>query len=69
MVIKVKILPDNTVVEINRDEITVEELLNILDIRDLDTVSIIVNETLIDNSKYVLRSSDKIILIIQATGG
>jgi len=67
--IKVKILPDNNIVEINRDEITVEELLNTLDIRDLDAVSIIVNETLIDNLKHVLRSSDKIIVIIQAIGG
>lgn len=67
--IKITLLPDKKIITIDRDNVSLKELLKILDINDLESIAIIVNNKLIDNNNYVIKSSDKVLVIKQATGG
>ncbi|OYT40497.1 MAG: thiamine biosynthesis protein ThiS [Desulfurococcales archaeon ex4484_58] len=67
--IKVKLLPDMKELIFRTDTIKVEELLRKLDVIDLESITILVNNKLVEDLNHEIKRGDKVILIRQATGG
>ncbi len=67
--IKITILPDKKVITINKEKVSLKELMEVLGEQDLESIAIIVNDKLIDNEDNTITSEDKVLVIRQATGG
>ncbi len=69
MPIKILLLPDRKTIILDNKDMTVKELLEKLEIEDMDSIALIVNNKLIEDQHYVVRGNDKIIIIQQSIGG
>lgn len=67
--VEVLILPERRRIKVEREELTITEVLELLDIDELDSVAILINNRLITDPNYVVKRNDRVVLIKQATGG
>ena len=67
--IEVILLPERRKIKIDRESISIAEILEMLELDDLEGVAILVNDRLVDDQKRVIKSGDRVVLIRQATGG
>ncbi len=67
--ITVKLLPDRKEIRIDKDELRVKELIQVLEVDDIDSLAVIVDGKLIDNEEYIIKPNNKVIVIRQGTGG
>lgn len=67
--ITIKLLPDRKEIRIDKDELRVKELIQILEVDDMDSLAVIVDGKLIDNEEYIIKPNNKVIVIRQGTGG
>ncbi len=67
--ITIKLLPDRKEIRIDKDELRVKELIQILEVDDMDSLAVIVDGKLIDNEEYIIKPNNKVIVIKQGIGG
>ncbi len=67
--ITIKLLPDRKEIRIDKDELRIKELIQILEVDDMDSLAVIVDGKLIDDDEYIIKPNNKVIVIRQGTGG
>ncbi len=67
--ITIKLLPDRKEIRIDKDELKIKELIQILEVDDMDSLAVIVDGKLIDDEEYIIKPHNKVIVIRQGTGG
>lgn len=67
--IKVVVLPDNVVVEVDKLRVKVKELLKIVGEDSLENVAVLVNDRLLEDEELEVSSDDRVVVIKQPIGG
>lgn len=67
--IKVVVLPDNVVVEVDKPRVKVKELLKIVGEDSLENVAVLVNDRLLEDEEREVSSDDRVVVIKQPIGG
>ncbi|MEM0380129.1 MAG: MoaD/ThiS family protein [Desulfurococcaceae archaeon] len=67
--IDILILPERRKMRIEREEMRLNEILELLDIDEFNSVAVLVNNKLVNEENYLVKKGDKVVLIKQATGG
>lgn len=69
MPIKVLVLPDGKFLEVDKEEITLKELLELLGVSDPEEVAVVVDGKLVDEPDTIIRSGVNVKVIFQGVGG
>ncbi|MCD6301284.1 MAG: thiamine biosynthesis protein ThiS [Staphylothermus sp.] len=67
--ITIKLLPDRKTIKIDRNELKVKELIEMLDVDDIESLAIIVDGKLIEDEEYIIKPNNKVVVIRQGVGG
>lgn len=67
--IEILLLPDRKKISIEQEELKLSQILESLDISELESVAILINNRLVSDKNTIVKKGDRVVLIKQATGG